>query len=39
MLATMDKPKRQFYKDKCISALLEPKIEFKKKRKEGQSDE
>jgi len=39
ILANMDKPKRQFYKDKSIAALLEPKIEFKKKRREETKDE
>ncbi len=39
MLANMDKPKRQHYKDKSIAALLEPVIEFKKKRREEPKDE
>jgi hypothetical protein len=39
MLANMDKPQRQFYKDKSIAALLEPVIEFKRKRKEEIKDE
>jgi hypothetical protein len=39
MLTGMDKEKRQHYKDKSIAALLEPKIEFKKKRKEETKDE
>lgn len=38
-LANMDEPKRQHYKDKCIAALLEPKIEFKKKKREEQTSE
>lgn len=39
MLASMDKSKRQYYKDKSIAALLEPVIEFKKKRREDPKDE
>ena len=39
MLANMDKPQRQYYKDKSIAALLEPVIEFKRKRKEETKDE
>ena len=39
MLASMDKSKRQYYKDKSIAALLEPVIEFKKKKREEPKDE
>ena len=38
-LANTDKSKRKHYKDQCIAALLEPVIEFKKKRKEESKDD
>lgn len=38
-LINMDKEKRKDYKEKSIAALLEPRIEFKKKKKEEVSDE
>lgn len=38
-LAITDKPKRKHYKDQCIAALLEPVIEFKKKKREESKDE
>jgi hypothetical protein len=33
-LANMDKSKRKEYKDRSIAAILEPVIEFRKKKKE-----
>lgn len=38
-LINMDKEKRKDYKDKTIAALLEPRMEFKKKKKEETVDE
>ena len=38
-LINMDKEKRKDYKDKSIAALLEPRIEFKKKKKEENVNE
>lgn len=38
-LATIENSKRKHYKDQYIAALLEPIIEFKKKKKEETKDE
>jgi hypothetical protein len=38
-LINMDKSQRKEYKDRSIAAILEPVIEFKKKRREEKSDE
>jgi hypothetical protein len=38
-LINMDKSLRKEYKDRSIAAILEPTIEFKKKKREEKSDE
>jgi len=38
-LINMDKSQRKEYKDRCIAAILEPVIEFKKKKKEEKINE
>jgi hypothetical protein len=38
-LTIIDKSKRKHYKDQYIAALLEPVLEFKKKKREESKDE
>jgi hypothetical protein len=39
MLATMERERKIIYRDAMISAIIAPKMEFKKKRKEEPTEE